>query len=301
MMKILLVGSTGMLGTACSRILGEDHAIVAPPSKELDMTRWDVVIETLDRVGPDIVINCAGYTDMEGCERDETLVRKINIEGPRNLAQGCARFECRLLHLSSDCVFDGRKETPQPYFEDDPPNPLSAYGKSKLDSEIAVKENVPAYIIVRSGWVYDLTSRGFLRNVIRQALESPGSVIQVPALEMGAPTWSYRLALQIRELVRSDSHGTYHATAEGCCTRLEYAQAVLDTLGLKAVLEERPPGNFTPPIELPVNRILENRRLKKQGIHVMADWKEDLEIFLNAYGEALMQDIRAEGRGGIAA
>lgn len=300
-MKILLVGSTGMLGSACSHILGEDHEIVAPSSKELDMTRWDGVIETLDRIAPDIVINCAGYTDLEGCERDGLLVRKINIEGPRNLAQGCARFECRLLHLSSDCVFDGRKETPQPYFEDDPPNPLSAYGKSKLDSEIAVKENVPSYIVVRSGWVYDTTSHGFMRSVIRQAVESPGAVIQVPALEMGAPTWSYRLALQIRELLRTDGHGTYHATAEGCCTRMEYAQAVLDALGLKAVLEERPLEGVSPAIELPVNRILENRRLKKQGIHVMVDWREDLEIFLNGYGEALIRDIRAEGRSGIAA
>lgn len=300
-MKILLVGSTGMLGSACSRIFGEDHEIVAPSSKELDMTKWDVVIDTLDRVCPDVVVNCAGFTDMEGCEVDELQVRKINIEGPRNLAQGCARFECKLLHFSADCVFDGRKDFPQPYFEDDAPNPLSAYGKSKLDSEVAVRENVSRYVIIRSGWVYDLGSRGFLHHVIEQAVASPGAVIQVPGMQMGSPTWSYRLALQARELINGDGHGTYHATAEGYCTRVEYARAIIDLLGLEAQIEEAAPDDTPAQVELPLNGILENRRLKKQNIHVMVDWRDDLEMFLNAYGESLLQHVRETVRGGIAA
>ena len=118
------------------------------------MISWDVVIENLQKLLPDIILNCAGFTDVDACETEDFTVRKANIEGPRNLAQGSARFNSRLIHISSDYVFSGQKGIPQPYFEDDPVDPISAYGRSKVESEVAVRENSPNYIIIRTGWLY---------------------------------------------------------------------------------------------------------------------------------------------------
>jgi len=300
-MKILLVGSTGMLGTALSRVLGGANQVITPSSRELDMTKWDVVIDTLDRLAPDLVVNCAGYTDIEGCESDEQHVRKINIEGPRNLAQGCARFECRLMHFSSLDVFDGRKDLPQPYFEDDVPVPLSAYGRSKLDSEIAVRENVTDYIIVRSGWIYDFNGHNFLRDLIRQAVQDPGGTIRLPGDQTGSPTWSYRLALQVLELIKNGARGTFHVTSEGFCTRLEYARRILDGIGLEADLKGCPLEELQTTAERPMNCLLENRRLKRLGIHIMPEWQDDLDMFLKTYGEFLLRQLRSEIERGIAA
>ncbi|MBW2000307.1 MAG: NAD(P)-dependent oxidoreductase, partial [Deltaproteobacteria bacterium] len=127
-MKILLVGAKGMLGSDCREVLSEEYEVVAPEKKELDIVSWDKVIETLQSVRPEIVLNCAAFTDVDACEKESFKVRKVNIEGPRNLAQASARYECKMIHISSDYVFDGKKMPPQPYFEDDTMSPISAYG-----------------------------------------------------------------------------------------------------------------------------------------------------------------------------
>ena len=150
-MKILLLGSSGLLGNDCREVLKEEHEVIAPSSSELDIVSWDVVIDSLHKIKPNVIINCAGYTDVNGCETEEFKVRKVNIEGPRNFAQGSARYNCRMIHISSDYVFSGQKGIPQPYFEDDPVDPVSAYGRCKVESEVAVKENAPNYIIIRTG------------------------------------------------------------------------------------------------------------------------------------------------------
>jgi len=105
-MKILLLGRTGMLGSDCYRVLSRSNEIIAPDSKELDIISWDRVIETLQNFSPDIILNCAGFADVDACEIEDFKLRKVNVEGPRNLAQGAARFNCKIIHISSDYVYD---------------------------------------------------------------------------------------------------------------------------------------------------------------------------------------------------
>ena len=147
-MKILIIGSTGMLGSECKRIFEAKHEVIAPDKSVMDIVSWDGVIENLQKFAPDIVLNCAGFTDVDACEADTFATHKINVEGPRNLAQGSARYGCKLVQISSDYIFDGKKLVPQPYFEDDPLFPLSAYGMSKMEGEIAVRENSSDYTII---------------------------------------------------------------------------------------------------------------------------------------------------------
>jgi len=293
-MKILIFGSSGMLGSDCKEILSRDYEVIAPDKKELDIISWDKVIEYMQKTSPDVVLNCAGFTDVDACEKEDFKVRKINVEGPRNLAQGSARFNCKLIHISTDYVFNGKKIVPQPYFEDDPTEPISAYGKSKMESEVAVRENAPNYIILRSGWLYGINGRNFIKSIIINALDKKNKTLKVVNDQYGSPTWTYRLGLQIKELIKSDAKGTYHATSEGYCSRFEYAQYILKKLKLKASLEPCSISDYPQATRRPKNCILENRLLKKQGIDKMADWKKDVEVFLDRFGQELVK--QAKGR-----
>jgi dTDP-4-dehydrorhamnose reductase len=292
-MKILILGSTGMLGSECKEILSQEHEVIAPDKKELDIISWDRVIEKLQEVSPDVVLNCAGFNDVDACETEDFMVRKINVEGPRNLAQGSARFECKLVHISSDYVFDGQKMMPQPYFEDDTANPLSAYGKSKMESETAVRENSPNFIIVRTAWLYGINGKNFIKSIVSQGVQKKTNVLKVADDQFGSPTWTNTLALQIRELLRYDGRGTYHATAEGYCTRFECAKYVLDKLGIKVSIEPCSMKDYKGLAKRPANCLLENRLLKKQRINFMQNWKEGLNGFLEKYGEELIKEAKA--------
>jgi dTDP-4-dehydrorhamnose reductase len=292
-MKILILGSGGMLGSECKDVLGQDHDVISPDKKEMNIISWDGVIQNFQEISPDVVLNCAGFTDIEDCETEDFAVRKINIEGPRNLAQGSARFECKLIHMSCGDIFDGRKMMPQPYFEDDTSNPISAYGKSKVDSEVAIRENSPNYIIVRGSWLYGINGRNFVKSILEQAVRKP-KIIRVAEDRFGSPTWTYRLALQIRELLDKDGRGTYHATAEGYCSQLEYARHIVHKLGIKASIEPYKITNLRTKARRPSNCLLENRRLKSHGINVMHNWKKDLDIFLEKFGAELIKEAKAK-------
>jgi dTDP-4-dehydrorhamnose reductase len=292
-MKILIVGGTGMLGNECKEVLSKDHEVLTPDKKEMDIISWDGVIENLQEILPDVVINCAGFTDVDACESESFKVRKVNVEGPRNLAQCSARFECKLVHISTDYVFDGQKAMPQPYFEDDTPNPLSAYGKSKMESEKAVRENAPNYIILRTAWLYGINGENFVRSIIRQAAKKKPEVLKVADDQFGSPTWAHRLAFQIRELLRYDGRGTYHATAAEYCSRFECAKHIIKKLRLKAKIEPCSMREFQGAARRPVNCLLENRRLRKQGISVMRHWKDDLDSFLEKHGEEMIKEAKS--------
>ncbi|MBW1817977.1 MAG: dTDP-4-dehydrorhamnose reductase [Deltaproteobacteria bacterium] len=292
-MKIILLGSSGMLGHDCKEILSKNHEIIAPSRNEMDITRWDEVIETLQTILPDVVVNCAAFTDVDTCETEEFLVRKSNVEGPRNLAQGCARFGCKLVHISSDYIFDGQKMLPQPYFEDDSPAPLSAYGKSKMESEVAVRDNSPNYIIVRTSWLYGMNGDNYVKSIIRRAVQKDVKSLIAANDQFGSPTWTYRVSKQIAELLKIDGRGTYHATAEGHCTRQECTQAVLKKLKIKKKVEACSLRDFETRANRPMNCILENRMLKQQGINIMPAWREDLNAFLSEFGKKIVAEAKA--------
>lgn len=291
-MKILLLGSQGMLGTDCKNVLSEDYEIVAPEKKELDIVSWDMVIEGLHAISPDIVLNCAGFTDVDACEKEDFLVRKVNVEGPRNLAQGSARYDCRMIHISSDYVFNGQKSVPQPYFEDDVSDPLSAYGRSKMESEIAVRENAPDYIIVRTSWLYGRHCKNFVTTLLASIFTKKKKAVKVVNDQFGSPTWTHQLALQIKAFLDSDARGTYHVTSEGYCSRFEFAQRILDKLEIKADIEPCRLRDFKFPAKRPANCILENRRAKKQGLNIMGNWDSDLDSFLEKYGDELIKEAK---------
>ena len=288
-MRILLTGASGQLGGDCRVVLENDYEIIAPDSEEFDITSWDKVITSINQLSPDIILNCAAFTKVDECETEKKLSERINVEGPRNLAQGAARYDKIIVHISSDFVFDGRKRLPQPYFEDDPMAPLSFYGQTKMESEMAVKQNARNYIIIRSGWLYGIRGESFLKKIINLALKKGQEPIPVVNDQFGSPTWSYRLAQQIKVLIDNSKDGVYHATAEGYCSRYEWAKYLLEKMEMKTPVIPCSSKEYPSPATRPVNSILENRQLKVEGVNIMHHWQRDLDIFIDTYGERLLK------------
>ncbi len=290
-MRVILTGSTGMLGSDCKNILEKKYQLITVDKSKMDITSWDKCTEVLHKLNGDVVVNCAGFNDMSACEQDGLSISKINVEGPRNLAQCSGRYEYRMIHISCYCIFDGTKVVPQPYFEDDVANPLSGYGKLKRDSEVAVRENAPYHVIIRTGWLYGKNGNNFLKALVRKAIRHEEQPMKIPVDQIGSPTWSRTLANQIAEIVQSQARGTYHASAEGFCTLYDFATRLFSRLELSAKLE--PVKGSENPLKMPLNAILENRFLKKQGINIMEDWDKDLDHFIDLHGEDLIHEAES--------
>ena len=294
-MKVLLTGATGRLGSECKDVLKSDYKIIAPDKEELDITSWDKVITSIHQLSPHIILNCAAFTEVDECETERKISERINVEGARNLAQGAARYDKSIVHISSDFVFNGRKRLPQPYFEDDPMDPLSFYGLTKMESEMAVKQNVPKYVIIRAGWLYGIRGDNFLKKILALALKGDKESIYVVNDQFGSPTWLHGLAQHIKLLIDNGKEGVYHAPSEGYCSRYEWAKYFLEKMEIKIPVLPCATKEYPTPAVRPVNSILENRQLKRERLNIMPDWQEDLEIFIDTYGERLLKGEEETG------
>jgi dTDP-4-dehydrorhamnose reductase len=291
-MKILICGGSGQVGTDCAKVLGNIHDLVSYDKLHLDITDPVVVGNTIRTQHPDIVLNCAAYTRVDDCETDRELSWKVNAEGPGNLARAVRRSGARLIHISTDYVYDGRREPPEPYVEDDETAPLSHYGKTKLGGEQAIREATDNHIIVRTAWIYGLKGHNFLKTLLKLSMKHPGRVFKIVDDQYGSPTWSHRLAEQISRLIEQDSQGTYHATAEGYCTWYQLARYFLEKMGLEHNLVPCSTEEYPTPAIRPRNSILENRRLKGEGINIMSQWRDDIDLFVKEFRTSLISECK---------
>jgi len=290
-MKILIAGGKGQLGTDCVRVFRETHEVMAIDLDELDITKLSGVESLVQRFVPNIIINCAAYTQVDNCEIEKDLAWNANVKGTENLARSVEKHGGRLIHISTDYVFDGRKRVPEPYVETDEPNPVSYYGKTKYESEKAVRSADDRHVILRTAWMYGLNGHNFLKTMLKLALKNPEDEIRVVADQYGSPTWSYRLALQIARIIDTDAGGIYHATAEGHCTWFELAEYFLKKMGVPHTIVPCTSNEYPTPAKRPINSILENRHLKEKGINIMAPWQDDLDQFVSSFGERLIDEI----------
>ena len=170
-MKILITGSNGMLGHDLDNVLKDKHELILTTSKTLDITDKDKTMEIIKENNPDIVINSAAYTDVDGCETNQDLAYAVNGQGVKNLALACRQIDCPLVHVSTDYVFDGTARDPIP--EDGEIGPISVYGKSKLMGEQAIEEILDKYFIVRTAWLYGINGKNFPKTMLELAENHP--------------------------------------------------------------------------------------------------------------------------------
>jgi dTDP-4-dehydrorhamnose reductase len=229
---------------------------------------------------------------VDGCEEETALAWKVNAEGPGHLAKAAEKLGSRLIHVSTDYVFDGNRKVPQPYLENDPPNPLSQYGKSKLAGEKAVLAHMENAVILRTAWLYSATGKNFLKTMLRLAVTDPDREMRVVNDQFGSLTWSHTLARQIEKLLHSNLSGIMHTTAEGYSSWYEGARYFLDTMKVPYSMRPCSTAEYPTPAHRPANSILENSVLKKEGISVFRSWQEDIDRFVEKHRETLLAEAK---------
>lgn len=290
----MIAGNKGQLGSDSEIVLGTDHELLAIDLDELDITNLSDVQNVVQDFSPHVILNCAAYTLVDKCETEKELAWNVNVIGPKNLALSVGKYGGRLIHISTDYVFDGRKKIPQPYAEADAPNPINYYGITKNEGEKAVRNALHEHVIVRTSWLYGFKGHNFLKTMLKLALKNPDKEIRVVDDQYGSPTWSYRLAQQISRLVDTDGRGTFHATSEGHCTWYELAECFLEKMDVPYILVPCTSEEYPTPAARPKNSILENRHLKNKKMNIMRHWIDDLDRFVSKFRERLIGEALSD-------
>lgn len=292
-MKIVIIGAGGQLGSDCCNLLTAANETIGCDLPRVDIGNEAGVREYLTAQRPDVIVNCAAYTAVDACETELELSWRINAEGPKYLARAADKLGSRLIHISTDYVFDGNKPAPQSYVETDPTNPLSQYGRSKLAGEKAVADSCANHVILRTAWLYSAYGKNFLKTMLRLAVANPGRELKVVDDQHGSLTWSRTLTRQIQQLLDSDITGIVHATSEAHSTWYEAARYFLDAMEVGYAMRPCTTAEYPTPAHRPANSILENKVLKDAGISAFVSWQEDLDRFVGEYREQLLLEARS--------
>ncbi len=269
-MKVLIVGSRGMLGTDLMEILRAAYDISGVDLPDLDITRPEQCLATADEFQPAVIINAAAFTQVDACETSEEQAFQVNGHGAGNLAKAAAATGSLLIHYSTDYIFDGRKAGP--YLEEDVPNPQSVYGKSKLLGETLIREYCSAHMILRTSWLFGKNGANFLKTILAAARK--GTTLRVVNDQRGSPTYSRDLAAQTRIMIEAGCRGTYHVTNSGSCTWHDLASSALEWAGIAPVsITPVSTAEFPRPAPRPANSVLANSRLEQSGLPLMRPWK----------------------------
>jgi dTDP-4-dehydrorhamnose reductase len=282
-LRILIIGQNGQVSRALQTRLAAMGELMVLGSNQLDMARTDHIRALIDALRPDLIINAAAHTAVDQAESEAQRAFAINATAPGVLARAALELGVPLLHYSTDYVFDGRK--PEPYTEDDAPNPLSVYGRSKLAGEEAIREAGGQHLILRTSWVYSNAGRNFLLTMQRLLREKPH--LRVVADQIGAPTWAGTIADSTASLIerwqarRCGAWGTYHLTAQGQTSWFGFAQAIGEHLVEQhkpcAVLEPIPSSEYPTPAPRPLNSRLDCTRLLREWGVSQPDWRSALQ------------------------
>lgn len=293
-MRVMVAGGGGQLGSDCTQVFQKKHDVLSVDLEDIDITICPDLEKMVQDFLPEIIVNCAAYTLVDNCETAKELAWQVNVKGSQNLALCARKYGVRLIHISTDYVFDGLKKVPEPYFEDDRPCPVSYYGITKLESEKVVRRTIDQHVIVRTAWLYGFNGQNFLKTMLKLALNNPEKEIKVVADQFGSPTWSHRLSLQLSELIEKNILGTYHATAEGYCSWYELAKYFLNKIKVPHVVVPCASEEYSTAAIRPKNSILENRHLKAKNINIMIPWQDDLDRFIAGFREPLIQECLSE-------
>ncbi len=292
MNRILLLGSTGQVGQELLKTLSTLGEVITLTRQELDLTNSDQIAETIASWQPKIIINASAYTAVDKAESESELAMAINTVAPKIMAQAAQVLSATLVHISTDYVFNGKNHTP--YIEEDEPDPIGVYGKSKLLGELGVKENCDRHIILRTAWVYGARGHGnFVKTMLRLGAEK--EELRIVSDQIGNPTWSYDIANAIANLLNFPENqipwGTYHFTNSGVASWYDFAVAIFEEghklnfpLKIKTVLpittEEYPT-----PAQRPAFSVLSKAKFRKTLGVYPPYWRDSLKKMLEEYSQ----------------
>lgn len=275
-MKVLITGSNGMLGHDLIDVLDGKHELIKTTSKSLDITDEDKVKDYIVNENPDIVINSAAYTDVDGCETNEEIAYKVNGEGVKNLALACKVVDCPLLHISTDYVFNG--ENNKPWMEDDEVGPISIYGKSKLQGEEAIESILDKFFIIRTSWLYGINGGNFPKTMLE--LAKTHDTLTVVTDEIGTPTYTLDLAQAIAELIETEYYGIYHITNSDYCSWFDFAKYIFQVKNINVNVVPVTAEEFARPASRPHYSVLNNSNWVNNGFKPLRSYKEAIKDYL---------------------
>lgn len=291
-MRIMITGAKGQLGTQLTEILKSGTTELGPipdsfigaevkgySSKDLDVSDLNSVRGAVAETKPDMIINAAAYTNVDGCETDRDRAFRVNALGARNLAMAAEETGARLVHISTDYVFSGTGS--QPFAEYDLTDPQSIYGKSKLAGEENVKTFCPRHFIVRTSWLYGLYGGNFVKTIMKAGKER-GS-LQVVDDQKGNPTNVEDLCYHILRLAETDEYGVYHCTGAGECSWYDFAKLIIEYSGIEASVAPVTTDQFPRPARRPAYSSLDNMMLRVTVGDHMRPWQEALKSFITAF------------------
>ncbi|MDH4361416.1 MAG: dTDP-4-dehydrorhamnose reductase [Nitrospirota bacterium] len=268
--RILITGAHGQLGQAL-QCQYADYDVTALYREDLDITQFEDVKKALDQLRPHVVINAAGFTQVDAAETKQEAAYRSNALGPRNLAVVTYELGIALVHFSTDYVFDGRQT--RPYHEFDRTNPLSVYGQSKLAGEEAVRVANPRHLIVRTAWLYHTIGKNFPNTICRMAGKE---VVRVVNDQFGSPTFAPHLARAVFQLVETDAYGTYHMAGSGGTSWYEFTQALYQALGIQTTVVPIPTVQYPLPASRPAYAVLNSLQ---HPLIPLPPWEEGVREF----------------------
>jgi dTDP-4-dehydrorhamnose reductase len=285
MKELLVIGAKGMLGRDLVDALrfsfraDQDWEILGWDIDEIDIQEENTTVAKIESIQPKIVINVAAYTDVDGCESNEEKAFAVNAEGMRHVALGVLRCGAKVVYLSTDYIFDGEKR--EPYLENDPPHPLSVYGRSKLKGEQYVQELVEDSLIVRSQWLYGRHGKNFVSTILRVAREK--RVVSIVDDQIGSPTYTVDLAAAISALLQRGSRGIFHVANSDSCTWFAFGQAILKLSGMQEVkvipISSKELGR---PAARPLYSVLSTQKLRREISMTLRPWSQALREYIKS-------------------
>ena len=293
-MNVLIMGAKGQLGRELSdcfargytaigvpEILKEKNTVTAADIDDVDMANIAALRRFFAGKKFDVIFNCAAYTDVPGCETNVDTAMRANAFGPRNLAMLAEETGAKLIHVSTDYVFEGNAE--KPYTEWDIKNPQSVYGMSKHLGEEYVREQTGRYFIVRTSWLYSKYGKNFVKTMLRIAREK--GACRVVADQKGNPTYAGDLAHHMLKLATTEEYGIYHGTGNGICSWFELTEKIVELAGIPATVSPCTSAEFPSPVKRPAYSALDHAAFRTTVGDEFRPWEEALAAFLSEYKE----------------
>lgn len=278
-MKILITGARGMLGQNLTEVLKDNNHLILTGRDNMDITDYRQCDDVISREKPDLIINAAAYTLVDKCEEDIELAYRANALAPRNLAIICNEQNIPILHISSDYVFDGTKDTG--YLEDDLKNPISVYGKSKSLAEDYITTLTNKYYIVRTSWLFGENGNNFIKTMLQ--LGKTRNNLTVVNDQFGTPTYTRDLAQAIDMLVQEPRYGIYHITNSDYTNWYEFAKYIFSLADYKVNVQPISTEEFNRPAPRPKYSVLQNRLWQLEGFPLLRSYKEAVKEYVENY------------------
>lgn len=275
-MKVLILGGTGLLGTDITKVFKKDCEVVSFGSAEADITKLDAVLHAVKTHKPDVVINSAAMADVDKCEAEPDNAYLVNAIGPKNIAMVCRDYRLKMVHISTDYVFDGEKKSP--YTEFDKTNPLNIYGQSKLAGEELIKDIHNNYLILRTAWLFGERRNNFVDYVIN-GVTNGNDIIAVKDM-VSSPTFSLDVAEEVKKLVDIGQTGVFHVCNKGYCSRLELVEEIMKIMKKTTNLTVVNQSQWKKPAKRPVFSALRNYHMALINEDDMAGWRDALKRYI---------------------